>query len=67
MGFILRNVWIYLHFHILYKKRQGARLISFDNLTFTTMLDWLRYGIELFFPLILQTELEDIQRLLLII
>ena len=25
MGFILRNVWIYLHFHILYKKRQGAR------------------------------------------
>ena len=66
IGFILRNVWIYLHFHVLYTKRQGARLICFGSLTFTAMLEQLRHSIEEVCPLILETEIEDSTRLLLI-
>ena len=66
IGFVLRNVWIYLHFHVLYIKRQGSRLICFDSLTFIAMLDQLRHCIEQIFPLILETEIEDPARILLI-
>ena len=65
ISFILRNVWISLHFHILYEKRRGpgGRRICRPKLTFGRMLKWLRHSIELIFPLILEEEVEEPARI----
>lgn len=65
VSLIIRNVWVYLHFHVFYIRKLpgGQRKISLDSFTFTTMLSWLRCSLEQIFPLIQKLVVSDISRL----
>jgi hypothetical protein len=41
LALILRNVWVWLHWRVLAKRRPGGRLIELALLRFRTMLWWL--------------------------
>ena len=55
-AFVLRNCWIFLHFHTLYNKQPGlgGKKIYLPCFTFATMLSWIRESLEAIFPLISQ-------------
>lgn len=65
IAFILRNCWIFLHFHVLYKKQTGlgGKKICLSDLTFTTMLSWLRQALETIFPLTHELDVYDVSPL----
>ncbi len=68
IAFIIRNAWIFLHYHILYQKQRGSGGRKFDtnNLTFPTLITWIRYDIQILFPLIREVSIEDSARLYLL-
>ncbi len=43
VALILRNVWVWLHWEILYHPRRGGRRIDLAKLTFRCMLLWLQH------------------------
>jgi hypothetical protein len=46
VALILRNVWVWLHWEILYHPRRGGRRIDLAQLTFRGMLLWLQHYAE---------------------
>jgi putative transposase len=46
VALILRNVWVWLHWEILYHPRRGGRRIDLAQLTFRGMLRWLQHQVE---------------------
>jgi hypothetical protein len=41
LAFILRNVWVFLHWEVLSSPRRGERLLRLERLAFKTLLHWL--------------------------
>jgi hypothetical protein len=46
LGFILRNVWVWLHGEVLSSPRRGQRRLHLERLRFKTMLAWLQHVAE---------------------
>jgi hypothetical protein len=46
IAFILRNVWVWLHWQILSSPRRGARLLRLERLRLKAMLLWLLHAAE---------------------
>jgi len=46
VALILRNIWVWLHWEALARKRRGARLVDLDQLCFRSMLVWLQHQVE---------------------
>jgi hypothetical protein len=46
IALILRNVWVWLHWEILSRPRQGRRRIDLNQLPFRAMLLWLQHLAE---------------------
>ncbi len=61
LSLLMRNVWIFIHFHALYQKQKGfsSRKVVLEKFPFALMLDWLRTEAENTFPLITEIPLED--------
>ncbi len=53
LSFLMRNLWILIHFTLLYKPRKGpgGRIFCLDKLPFITMITWLRDILATKFPL----------------
>ena len=65
VALVVRNVWIYLHFSILYQKRRGpsGRNIVIEKLPFITMLSWIEYSLSSVFTLITEIKIDNAFRL----
>jgi DDE family transposase len=46
LAFILRNVWVWLHWQVLSHPRRGGRRIDLAQLPFRALLSWLRHVAE---------------------
>lgn len=46
LALILRNVWVWLHWHVLAQRRRGGRRVDTNRLTFRAMLLWLQHWAE---------------------
>jgi hypothetical protein len=46
VALLLRNVWVWLHWQVLAKRRRGGRRVDTNRLTFRTMLLWLQHWAE---------------------
>lgn len=46
VALVLRNVWVWLHWEVLAKKRRGGRRVELDQLPLRAMLHWLQIAIE---------------------
>ena len=46
VAFLLRNVWVWLHWQVLAERRRGGRRVDTDQLTFRTLLLWLQHWAE---------------------
>jgi len=46
IALVLRNVWVWLHWAVLAKKRRGRRQIDLNQLPFRVMLSWLQQLVE---------------------
>jgi Transposase DDE domain len=46
VALILRNVWVWLHWQVLAKRRRGGRRINLGPLCFRKMLVWLQHWAE---------------------
>jgi len=42
LALVLRNVWVWLHWQVLAKKRRGWRRVDLNQLTFEGLLHWLQ-------------------------
>lgn len=65
VALILRNVWIFIHFHVLYKKQRGpgGKKIDFDKMTLISMLTRLQDSITSLFPVSCEIRIKDPTRL----
>ena len=45
-GYVLRNVWAWLHWEVLSQPRRGGRRIDLGQLSFRGMLLWLQHYAE---------------------
>ena len=41
LALLLRNVWVWLHYHVLATPRRGGRRLNLGRLSFRTLLSWL--------------------------
>jgi hypothetical protein len=41
VAFLLRNLWVWLHYRVLSRRRRGGRVIALRRLPFRRMLLWL--------------------------
>ena len=46
LALVLRNVWVWLHWEVLAKKRRGWRRVDLTQLTFEGLLHWLQQVAE---------------------
>src|SRR5262249_1795975 len=46
LSLILRNVWVWLHWHVLAQRRRGGRRVDTSRLPFRAMLLWLQHWAE---------------------
>lgn len=46
IALVLRNVWVWLHWAVLAKKRRGGRRIDLNQLPFRVMLSWIQQLVE---------------------
>jgi len=46
LALILRNVWVWLHWHVLAQRRRGGRRVDTSRLPFRAMLLWLQHWAE---------------------
>jgi IS4 transposase len=46
LALLLRNVWVWLHWEVLAKKRRGQRRVELEQLPLRAMLHWLQGVIE---------------------
>jgi hypothetical protein len=46
VALLLRNVWVWLHWEVLAKKRRGGRRVDLGPLSFRKMLVWLQHWAE---------------------
>jgi Transposase DDE domain len=46
VALILRNVWVWLHWAVLAKKRRGGRRVDLRQLPFRVMLSWIQQLVE---------------------
>ena len=65
VSLVIRNVWIYLHFNLLYQKCRGryGKKIVLETFPFITMLSWLQDSLSSVFTLITEVDLPDNSRL----
>jgi Transposase DDE domain len=49
IGLLLRNVWAWLHWVALARRRRGGRTVQWERLRLRTMLDWLAHRAEAVF------------------
>jgi hypothetical protein len=42
IGFLMRNLWVWLHYAVLSSPHRGCRRYNLDRLTLRTMLLWLQ-------------------------
>ena len=46
VALILRNVWVWLHWQVLARRRRGGRVVDTDRLPFRALLLWLQHWAE---------------------
>jgi putative transposase len=46
IALVLRNVWVWLHWAVLAKKRRGGRRVELNQLPFRVMLSWIQQLVE---------------------
>lgn len=46
LALILRNVWVWLHWHALAQRQRGGRRVDTNRLTFRAMRLWLQHWAE---------------------
>jgi putative transposase len=46
VALILRNVWVWLHWHVLARRRRGGRRVDTNRLPFRALLLWLQHWAE---------------------
>ena len=65
LSILLRNIWIFIHFHVLYQKQRGpnGRKVVLEQFPFAIMLEWIRDSVENIFPLIKKILLDNPSRL----
>jgi hypothetical protein len=49
LALVLRNVWVWLHWEVLAKKRRGKRRIDLDQLPLRALMHWLQEVVEAIF------------------
>jgi len=49
VALVLRNVWVWLHWEVLAKKRRGKRRLDLDQLPLRAMMHWLQAVVEAIF------------------
>src|SRR5262249_61052263 len=42
LALVLRNVWVWLHWEVLAKKRRGKRRVDLDQLPLRALMHWLQ-------------------------
>jgi putative transposase len=46
IALVLRNVWVWLHWAVLARKRRGGRRVELNQLPFRVMLSWIQQLVE---------------------
>src|SRR5262245_17607223 len=49
LALVLRNVWVWLHWEVLAKKRRGKRRVDLDQLPLRALMHWLQQVVEALF------------------
>jgi Transposase DDE domain len=46
VALLLRNVWVWLHWHVLSESRRGGRRVDLSRMSFRRMLLWIQHYVE---------------------